>query len=351
MDLQSSRSQILDMIPACQIPALLFKNLFGKCSDFSEFDFLKSVWGFSFFDFHHSIYQMHFFTVCTAWGWNTTFICLFPQHLNTWSPRHMNIGTSALSALDWSFISALPGWGRALFLIQIWKYIHERKFYIVCKCSILDISLIAQACKVPGPRPWLNLDKVWQRRRALVFKHPEGPAADRHGFVPCLFRNSCLPSCWSVAQRWSRESGQLAPQVQLTWVFLTVPPVLFFSNPFCNFVNWPAGVFVKEDARCREGEKKETTWYRKKIWCCWDNKGSALIASSILTGAPGTKKPTRLKPFFPLHSWEDFAPNKPFAACPIIFFCGQILPVGTTRRIRVTCWHICTTRCCCSART
>lgn len=39
---------------------------------------------------------------------------LFPQHVNTWSPRHMNIGTLALSALDWSFISALPGWGRVL---------------------------------------------------------------------------------------------------------------------------------------------------------------------------------------------------------------------------------------------
>lgn len=45
-------------------------------------------------------------------------ICFsFSQHLNTWSPRHMNIGTLALSALDWSFISARPNGGRMLFLI------------------------------------------------------------------------------------------------------------------------------------------------------------------------------------------------------------------------------------------
>lgn len=55
-------------------------------------------------------------------------ICFsFSQHLNTWSARHMNSGTFALSALDWSFISALPRWGRLLFLIQIWKYIYTRE--------------------------------------------------------------------------------------------------------------------------------------------------------------------------------------------------------------------------------
>lgn len=61
--------------------------------------------------------------------------------------------------------------------------------------------------------------------------------------------------------------------------------------------------------------------------CCWDNKGFAYITSSSLTTSPGKKKPNTSKSVFSPHSWDDFAPNKPFAACPVIFFRGKLLLV------------------------
>lgn len=180
-------------------------------------------------------------TFPAAWGWNAIFVFLFLQHLNTWSSRHMNIGTLALSALDWSFISALPVGGEGVVFNQNLE-IYTREEVLHRRVWPFHGWRRRMKLRDSWFGPWFNFGQGVMTTTCTCFLAPRGAGCRPPWARPCLCRNSCLPSCWSVAQRWSRERGELAPQVQVTWMFLTLPPGVFFIESILQLCKWAVGV-------------------------------------------------------------------------------------------------------------
>lgn len=133
---------------------------------------------------------------------------------------------------------------------------------------------------------------------------------------------------------------------------LSLFPVLFSSNPFCNFVKiGNRGCLWK---RTLDVEREKKTSHRK-IWCFWDNKG---FRSHRLSRK--WKTYTSNFCFFTPASFLIgifFVIKQTMGVCSIVFFCGQLLADwANPEHPRFTCWNICTIRCCCccfcsSART